>query len=88
MLNNYIALLPELILFLGLICMSLIKLVRKNNTPKTFYTISRLFLFFGAIMTAIFYNQNVDDYLYVYFYMGIPILKEIHQQKYAKLCIL
>jgi hypothetical protein len=54
MLNNYIALLPELVLFLGLICMRLVKLMRKNNTPKTFYTLSRFFLFFGAVFTAIF----------------------------------
>ena len=64
MLNNYIALLPELVLFLGLICMRLVKLMRKNNTPKTFYTLSRFFLFFGAVFTAIFYNQNVTGYLY------------------------
>lgn len=64
MLTDYIALLPETVLFLGLAVMLAIRLFRRGNTPKTFYTASRFFLFFGMLLTAVFYNHNVGEYFY------------------------
>ncbi len=64
MLVNYIALLPELVLFLGLITMGLVRIFRHTSTPKTFYIIYRLFLLISAASTVLFYNQNVGEYFY------------------------
>lgn len=64
MLTDYIALLPETVLLLGLIVMRAVKLFRRGNTPKTFYTVSRFFLFFGVLLTAVFYNHNAGEYFY------------------------
>lgn len=64
MLTDYIALLPEIVLFSGLVFMGLIKAFRHTNTPKTFYTAGRFFLFFGVLLTAVFYNHNVGEYFY------------------------
>ena len=64
MLTDYIALLPEVVLSLGLLIMMLIRFCRHHNTPKTFYTVSRFFLLIGAVSTAVFYNQNVGELFY------------------------
>jgi len=63
MLTDYIALLPEFVLVLGILVMTLVKVFRHSNTPKTFYSLSRVFIFISAILTALFYNQNVGEYL-------------------------
>ena len=64
MLKEYIALFPEFLLFLGIIFMSCVRIFRRSNTPKTFYTISNFFIICAAVFSAIFYNQNVSGYLH------------------------
>ncbi len=64
MLQEYIALLPEIILLLGIFIMTVVRIFRRQNTPKTFYTLSRFFIILAAIFSAIFYNRNTANYLY------------------------
>nr|QIM10503.1 NADH-quinone oxidoreductase subunit N [uncultured Alphaproteobacteria bacterium] len=64
MLTDYIALLPETVLFFGLLFMIFIKVFRHTNTPKTFYTVSRFFLLLSMLLTAVFYNHNAGEYFY------------------------
>ncbi len=63
MLQEYIALLPEILLLLGILAMLAVRLLRHRNTPKTFYTLSRFFIVLAIIFSAIFYNQNITGYL-------------------------
>ncbi len=64
MLTDYIALLPEFVLALGMLTLVLVNAFRHSNTPKTFYTLSRIFIFISAALTALFYNQNIGEYLH------------------------
>ena len=64
MLNEYVALFPEIIITIGILLMGLIKLFNRDATPKTFYNLSRFFMIFGLFAAAVFYNQNVGAYLY------------------------
>ena len=64
MLTDYIALLPEIVLILGILIMTLVRILRHSNTAKTFYSLSRIFVAVSALATALFYNQNIGDILY------------------------
>lgn len=65
MLTDYIALLPEFVLLIGLLIMVGVRLFRRSsNTAKTFYTLSRFFIIISALLTALFYNQNVGECFY------------------------
>ena len=64
MLTDYIALLPEIVLILGILIMTLVRIFRHSNTAKTFYSLSRIFVAVSALATALFYNQNIGDILY------------------------
>ena len=64
MLTDYIALLPEIILAIGILILSVVRIFRHSNTPKTFYSLSRVFIFISALATALFYNQNIGNYLH------------------------
>ena len=43
--------------------MLMVRLIRHQNTPKTFYTLSRFFIVAALIFSAIFYNQNIPGYI-------------------------
>ena len=58
MTRNYIAALPEISLIAGLLVMALVRFLRRENTPKTFYTLGKFFLVFTLLTTIIFYNQS------------------------------
>lgn len=58
MFQNYIAAFPEISLLTGLIVMGLVNRFRNGNTPKTFYTLSKVFLIFSLLSTVIFYNKS------------------------------
>lgn len=56
--QNYISLLPEFILALCIIVMLLVNRFREAKTPKTFFTLSKIFLFFALLFTLVFYNRS------------------------------
>lgn len=62
MIVDYIALLPEISLAFGALLMFFVHLFSKTQTPKTFYTINRIFMLIAAFCTIIFYNQSVGTY--------------------------
>lgn len=64
MLTDYIAVLPEIFLILGILTITAVRIFRRTNTPKTFYSLSRVFIFISALLTALFYNRNIGDYLH------------------------
>ena len=41
---KYIAAIPEVAILLGLLVMFAVNLIRKSNTPKTFFTLSKITL--------------------------------------------
>lgn len=55
---KYIAAIPELSILLGLLIMFVVNFIRKSNTPKTFFTLSKITLFFTLLGTVVFYNQS------------------------------
>jgi NADH-quinone oxidoreductase subunit N len=61
MLATYIPILSELALFVGIIAMLLVRLFRHNITPKTFYTISKVFFIIAGILSIVFYNKSYKD---------------------------
>lgn len=63
MLSDYIVLLPEILLLLGMLALTLVRLLRSGNSPRTYYIIGRNFLLAAALSTALFYNQGVDGWL-------------------------
>ncbi len=62
MLVNYIALLPEVVLILGMILSLGVRGLRRGNTPKTFFTMAKWTIVVTMILTAVFYNQNAGAY--------------------------
>lgn len=44
--------------------MAAVRIFRHQNTPKTFYTLSRFFILTAAAFSAIFYNRNTLEYLH------------------------
>lgn len=64
MLTEYIALLPEIVLLIGILTLIIVRIFRHSNTPKTFYSLSRIFIFIAALATAVFYNRNIGDYIH------------------------
>ena len=63
MLSDYIVLLPEILLLLGMTVLTLVRLLRSGNSPRTYYIIGRNFLLAAALSAALFYNQGVDGRL-------------------------
>lgn len=62
MIVKYIALLPEIILALGIVLMMLVRFFRTSNTQKTFFTISKWILLLTTVTTIIFYNRSIGDF--------------------------
>ncbi len=62
MIVKYIALLPEIILILGIGLLAMVRIFRSANTQKTFYTISKWTLILTIAATVIFYNRNVGEF--------------------------
>lgn len=58
MILDFITLSPEIILLLCLPLMYLVNRYRTTKTPKTFYTIAKVFIILAAISTLIFYNRS------------------------------
>lgn len=56
----YISLLPEFMLVLGGLLMLLTARFRNNTTPKTYFTISKIFVGLSLLTTIIFYNQSYE----------------------------
>ena len=59
MLQNWLILLPELVLISFFPTAWLINHYRENKTAKTFFTLSKLFLLASLLFTIIFYNKSV-----------------------------
>ncbi len=55
---KYIAIAPEVTLLLGLLTMSVVNFFRHSNTPKTFFTLSKITLIFTLLGTIVFYNRS------------------------------
>lgn len=64
MFQNNIAAFPELLLILCVLLMAFINKFRSENTPKTFFTISKIFLAFALLATVIFYNKSFEPSLF------------------------
>lgn len=58
MFQNYVTLLPEFLLSLSLIVLLLVDKYRSNKTPKTFFTISKVFILLSLLFTLVFYNRS------------------------------
>ncbi len=59
MLQDWLILLPELLLLAFLPVAWLVNLYRESKTAKTFFTLSRVFLAAAILCTLIFYNRSV-----------------------------
>lgn len=57
-LAELITLSPEFTLVFALIVMLLVNRYRETKTPKTFYTVSKIFLLLSAFCTLLFYNKS------------------------------
>ena len=55
---KFIAIMPEVSILLGLLIMTAVNFFRHYNTPKTFFTLSKLTLVFALLSTIIFYNRS------------------------------
>lgn len=53
-----VSLLPEIILLAGIITMLLVNQFRETKTPKTFFTLSKIFTLLSLSAVVIFYNQS------------------------------
>ncbi len=58
MLHNYLSLLPEVSLAVCLPVMALVNRFREENTPKTFFTLSKSFLLVSLFAVILFYNRS------------------------------
>lgn len=58
MIINLLALSPEIMLIMSLVTMLLVNHYRQMKTPKTFYTISKVFLVLSTLSAIIFFNQS------------------------------
>lgn len=56
---RYIALLPEFLLFCNCILMLVVYRFRQTKTPKTFATLSKIFVALAMLATIVFYNQGL-----------------------------
>lgn len=65
MFQNYVAAFPELILLMCIVVMAMVNRFRSENTPKTFFTISKIFLAFALLATIIFYNKSFSPALFM-----------------------
>ena len=53
-----VSLLPEILLAGGIIIMLLVNGFRENKTPKTFFTLSKIFTLLSLLAVIIFYNRS------------------------------
>ena len=60
MFAKYISLVPEIFLLINIIVMQITHWTRKNQTPKTFSTISKFFVGFALLGCIVFYNRSID----------------------------
>lgn len=58
MLQNWFILLPELSILAYLLTAWQVNLYRKDKTPKTFFTLSKFFIFISMLSTIVFYNKS------------------------------
>ncbi len=58
---RYIALLPEFLLFCNCILMLIVHRFRRTQTPKTFATLSKIFVSLAMLATIVFYNQGIPS---------------------------
>lgn len=65
MFAQYLTLLPEFILLSSLPVMLLVHRYRAEQTPKTFYTLSKVYLILALLFTLIFYNKSGFPHLWV-----------------------
>ena len=64
MLVKYISLLPEILLFINIIIMALVRMLRSSQTPKTFATISKFFIGTALLSCIVFYNLSINENWY------------------------
>lgn len=57
-LQNWLFLLPELSIIGGIIVSIMLQALRSENTPKTFFTVSKYSLLVALLSTIIFYNKS------------------------------
>ncbi len=62
MLVNYVALLPEAVLTVGILLMILVRFLRSANTAKTFLTLAKWTILPTVLLTAVFYDRNVGAF--------------------------
>ena len=62
---KYVSLMPEILLLLNVAVMQVVYIFRASQTPKTFATISRVFIIAALAACVIFYNVSFDKKLYV-----------------------
>lgn len=62
---KYVSLMPEILLLLNVAVMQVVYIFRASQTPKTFATISRVFIIAALAACVIFYNVSFDKALYV-----------------------
>ncbi|MBR6663754.1 MAG: hypothetical protein IKL33_02895, partial [Alphaproteobacteria bacterium] len=65
MLQNWLILLPEISLLLFFPIAWIVNKCREKKTSKTFFSLSKLFLFLAFIFTVVFYNKSVWPDLWV-----------------------
>ena len=59
MVQNWLILLPELSFLIYLIISWQVNNHRRDKTPKTFFTLSKIFILIIIISTIVFYNKSV-----------------------------
>lgn len=65
MFQNIFTMLPEISLLICLGVMALVARYRTSQTAKTFFTISKIFLFISLLSTVIFYNKSAVSDMWV-----------------------
>lgn len=61
----YLSFTPEFLLLVNVIVLQIVKLCRKEQTPKTFASISKILWFLGLLGSVVFYNISFDKTWYV-----------------------
>ncbi len=67
----YVTLLPEAIMALSVVFMVFVRIFRQNKTPKTFYSISKYFMFFAAVSAVFLHNESCHNLITNNYYTSL-----------------